>query len=355
MRDAATAPRHAKSFYYSGIYSAGKREENRLEFIKGYTYGYDGKRDMYTRPEAVRSMERMAALGGNWSALAFGIYQDAFSSSKFGFDYRYGVSDKSLEFAIDRLKALGLKVCLKPMLNCADGYWRAYITFPDKKSPREKDYWEEWFSCYSAFILHYAGIAREKECEMFCIGCEMGGTERKEEYWRELIKKVREVYPGPIVYDVNHGSEENVRWFDAVDFIGVSAYYPAADKPGESLEVMCKKWAETEKELAALSERHGGKKIIFMEIGCRSARGCAAMPWDFNHTEFAYDEDEQARYYEACFRAMWDKPYFAGFFWWDWYTFLPEGNGADTGFSIYKKRAEETVRRWYADKPVRIL
>ena len=84
-----------------------------------------------------------------------------------------------------------------------------------------------------------------------------------------------------------------------------------------------------------------------MEIGCRSARGCAMMPYDFTHREFPYDEEEQANFYESCFRAMWDEPWFAGYFWWDWYTRLPEKQ-PEMGFSIVGKKAEQVVREWYA-------
>jgi hypothetical protein len=84
-----------------------------------------------------------------------------------------------------------------------------------------------------------------------------------------------------------------------------------------------------------------------MEIGCRSAAGCAAIPYDFTHREFPYDEDEQANFYESCFRSMWDEPWFAGFFWWDWYIKLPSRVPED-GFSIVDKKAESIVKKWYA-------
>ena len=42
-------------------------------FIKGFTYGFDGRKGAYRTPEAALSMERMAALGGDWAALAFTV------------------------------------------------------------------------------------------------------------------------------------------------------------------------------------------------------------------------------------------------------------------------------------------
>ena len=315
-------------------------------FIKGFTYGFNGRRGMYRTEKAVLSMERLAALGGDWAALAFTVLQDTFSSTVIRPDYRYTVTDRDITFAVDTLHGLGLKVCLKPMVNCADGIWRAHISFPEPETGR-KNYWEEWFSSYTAFLCHYAEIAEEPGCEMFCVGCEMLGTEAREKEWRSAIAEVRRIYHGPIVYNTNHGREDGVAWWDAVDYIGTSAYYKVAQVPGDTLEHMMEAWEARKASLKALSERNGGKQVLFMEIGCRSARGCAMMPYDFSHREFPYDEDEQANFYESCLRSMWNEPWFAGFFWWDWYTYLPEAQ-QEMGFSIAGKKAEKIVREWYA-------
>ena len=314
-------------------------------FIKGFTYGFDGRRGAYRTPEAAASMERLAALGGDWAALAFTVLQDSFSSTVIRPDYRYTVTDKDVITAAEKLHSLGLKVCMKPMVNCADGVWRANIFFPEREIG-DKDYWKEWFSSYTAFLCHYAEIAEELGCEMFCIGCEMLGTEHKEEHWRNAIAEVRKVYSGPLVYNTNHGKEFGVKWWDAVDYIGTSAYYGVGKVPGDSADNMYNEWKKECSRLEELSEAHGGKQIIFMEIGCRSAKGCAMIPYDFSHREFPYDEDEQANFYGSCFRATWELPWFAGYFWWDWYTKIPQRD-PEMGFSIVGKKAEQVVKEWY--------
>ena len=314
-------------------------------FIKGFTYGYDGRRGLYRTEEAAQSMDRLAALGGDWAALAFAVMQDSFHSTLIRPDYRFTVTDKDVETAVRSLHARGLKVCMKPMVNSADGVWRAHIAFP-RPEWGDRDYWKEWFSSYTAFLCHYAEIAEETGCEMFCVGCEMLGTEIEEAHWRAAIAKVREIYHGPLVYNTNHGKEAALTWWDAVDYIGTSAYYRVADAPGASAEEMQAAWERYLKPLAELS-RKLNKQVIFMEIGCRSARGCAMMPYDFSHREFPYDEDEQANFYESCFRAVWDEDWFAGFFWWDWGTRLPRRT-PDLGFSIADKKAEQVVKTWYA-------
>ena len=325
--------------------------------IKGYTYGWDSHKGMLGTEKSAESIKAMAAMGGNWACLAFAVTQERFSSTRFGFDYRWCNTDREIERGISQLKENGLKVCLKPILNCEDGTWRANITFPEREFPVYDrsgmlvSYWNEWFSCYNAFICHYAEIAEYTGCEMFCIGCEMIGTEHKETEWRDLIARVLEIYHGPLVYNANHGKEENVKWFDALDYIGTSAYYPVAREGGVSSDEMLKAWEYHKNGLKRISEKFG-KKIIFMEIGCRNASGCAVMPWDFVHKEYPRDEDEQYNFYESALKAMWDEPYFEGFFWWDWKTFLlpPEKIALDTDFGIHGKKAEKLLTDWYTNK-----
>ena len=316
-------------------------------FIKGFTYGFDGRRGAYQTEEALESMKKLSETGCEWTALAFTIMQDTYSSTQIRPDYRYTVTDKDIITAVERFHKLGVKVCMKPIVNCADGVWRAHISFPESDFANRIDYWKEWFSSYTAFLCHYAEIAEETGCEMFCVGCEMLGTEQKEEYWRRTIECVRQVYHGPLVYNTNHGSEMNVKWWDALDYIGTSAYYKVAKCPGDSLENMTSEWKKHCDNLEKVSAENGGKQIIFMEIGCRSAKGCAMMPYDFNHKEFPYDEDEQANFYESCIQTFWDKKWFGGFFWWDWYTKLPAASH-ETGFSIFGKKAEKVIRDWYS-------
>ncbi|WP_186577106.1 glycoside hydrolase family 113 [Aquibacillus kalidii] len=318
-------------------------------FIKGMTYGWNTTRGAYRTNEAVESLEKLKATGSEWIALSFYALQDSFHSTEISFDYGQTMTDRDIEFAVRKAKELGLKVCLKPVVNCRDGIWRARIGFPEDAV----DHWEKWFSSYSDFLLHYAELAEELGCEMFCIGCEMINTESQTARWEKVIKEVRSKYKGLIIYNANHGKEEGVAWFDKVDLIGTSAYYPVAEKAGDSEENMIKKWEEVKVKMKKLHEKFN-KPIVFMEIGCRSAAGCATMPWDFEHTDLPFDEEEQANFYSSVMKVFWDEPWFAGFFWWDWKTKLYplEDAKKDKDFDIYGKKAEEIVKHWYSNEPV---
>ncbi|MGS2780084.1 glycoside hydrolase family 113 [Robertmurraya sp. GLU-23] len=314
-------------------------------FIKGMTYGWNTKRGSYRTDEAVDSLRKLKETGSEWVALSFYTFQENVFSTDITFDYGFTMTDRDIEFAVIKAKELGLKVCLKPVVNSKDGLWRARIGFPEDAH----EYWDKWFRSYTNFLLHYAELAEELGCEMFCIGCEMISTESKTEHWIKVIDGVRKIYYGPIVYNANHGKEEGIEWFDKVDIIGTSAYYPVADGPDCSEEVMIENWKKVKKHIKAL-HRKFNKPILFMEIGCRSAKGCATIPWDFEHTHLPFDEEEQAKFYSSVMKVFWNEPWFAGFFWWDWSTILYplEKASENTGFDIYGKRAEQILKDWYS-------
>lgn len=316
--------------------------------IKGFSYGANARRGMFRTEEGIKSQELLYSIGTNWVCLCFPIMQKTFTSTEIFFDYRHTSTDKDIAFAIENAHKHGQKVCLKPMVNCADRVWRAHIKFPETGNGGEQAYWTAWFESYTALLTHYAEIAEDSGAEMFCLGCEMLGTEHKEAFWRDTIRQVRDVYSGQLIYNTNHGKENVAQWYDAIDVLGTSAYYPltGTDKASRIAE-----WEKIRDEKIRPFSQKWGKKVVFMEIGCRSAATCATMPWDFLHRDLPVDEQEQADFYDSCLTAFAGADdCFLGYFWWDWSTYIYDDRvvaGLDTGFNIHLKKAEEVVKRWY--------
>lgn len=313
-------------------------------FIKGFTFGWMARRGEYATKETFDSLIKLKETGSEWVALAFPINQETVFSTKIYFDYAKSVSDKEITELINKAHEIGFKVCLKPVINSGDGIWRARINFPDDG----EQYWKEWFESYEAFITHYAEIAEDTNCEMFCIGCEMTGTERKTDYWEATISEIRKLYTGKIMYNTNHGDENDIEWLNQVDLIGTSAYYPVGRDSNEDEEQMIEKWEKVKLDLYKVHKKFN-KPIVFAEIGCRSAKECSTMPWDFMHKGLPFDEEEQARFYSSVMKSFWKEEWFAGFFWWDWSHKLHslEEAKSDRGFGIYGKKAEKLIKEWY--------
>ncbi|MBQ7955761.1 MAG: glycosyl hydrolase family 53 [Lachnospiraceae bacterium] len=317
--------------------------------IKGFTYGYDAKRGDLRSKEGIKSQELLYQTGVNWICLPVVCEQETAHSTEISFDFGRTCSDRDIMATVQRAHNNNIKVCLKPMVNCKDGVWRAYINFADSDFEGKDPYWDKWFKNYGDFMKYYAQLAQETGCEMLCIGCEMCGTERKETHWRKLISEIREIYFGKLIYNTNHGHEDDVKWFDAVDYVGTSAYFPVAKEGGATSEIMQERWAAIREEMYKVHKKFN-KQIVFIEIGCRSAHGCACMPWDFQHRDLPHDEDEQAAFYDSCLTVFADQPWFGGVFWWDWSTFIYDTKEAalkDNGFNIHLKKAEDVLKKWY--------
>lgn len=318
-------------------------------FCKGYTWGFFSPAGEMQTEEAEKSMRRLASNGLDWICITVNAWQEYFYSSTIFPHYSYTQTDDDIRAAIKLAKSLGLKVCLKPMINCLDGSWRAKINFPDDKSCDY--YWEKWFDSYNTFMLYYAQMAEQLGVEMLCTGCEMEGMDRKADYCRDMIAKVRQVYSGLLMHNVNHGDEVSSKWLDAVDVVGISAYYPVTDENNTGIETMRSRWRDVVKVLEECHDRYG-KPVMFAEVGVRNEKGCTMYPWDFqDRPDMPIDEDEQAAFYETAMEATWDIPWFAGYFWWDWKAVLPDESDMkyDRDFTVYGKKAEKTLREWYSN------
>lgn len=304
-------------------------------YICGMTWGWTGIRGTWRTAEAERSLREMAdRLGVNWTAIAFAALQETAQSTKIGFREPPVVTDDEVRQAIRMAKSLGLRVCLKPVVNCKDGTWRAYISFFDEEVPGEPG-WSDWFASYTEFMLHYARIAEETGCEMLCIGCEMVQSEKREEEWRKLIGQVRQVYSGLIAYNCDKYQEDRLTWWDAVDVITSSGYYPIGA------------WEAQLDRIEGVVRRYG-KPFFFMEAGCPSRSGAGSAPNDWRQGS-GPSEDEQAAFYEEMFNACAGREWVGGFMLWDWPAELYDRSEAsgDRGYCIYGKKAEQIVAAHY--------
>ncbi len=303
--------------------------------VGGMTWGWTGIRGTWGGPEAERSLDAVMPLSPNWIAVTFAALQKTAQSTSIHFEDEPTVTDDEVRWAIREARARGVNVCLKPVVNCADGTWRAFIGFFDWDVPGEPQ-WREWFASYERFILHYAAIAEEEGCELFCVGCEMVRTDVRESEWRQLLARVREVYSGPITYNCDKYQEDHVTWWDAVDVISSSGYYPSGQ------------WEAQLDRIAPVVARLN-KPFFFMETGCPSRVGSSARPNDWT-LEGAPSAAEQAAFYREMFAACAERDWVQGFMLWDWPASLyaVESASSNTDYCVYGKLAADVVRAEFA-------
>ncbi|MEK4438668.1 MULTISPECIES: glycoside hydrolase family 113 [Paenibacillus] len=306
-----------------------------MEYIKGFTFGWMSGRGEFRKPEAKESLRLMAERTGSSHVIfALAALQDHPQAVEVKYRGEHMVEDDELLDMIRYARTLGLRVILKPTVNCTDGTWRAHINFFDIDVPCEPK-WTDWFRSYTAYQKHYAAIAEQEKCEMFIVGCEMVQSERRSAEWREVIAAVREVYTGLVSYNTDKYQEGHVAWWDAVDVISSSGYYPIGDWEAQLDRI--------EQEIAPYK-----KPFFFAEAGCPSRSGSAQVPNDWG-LEGVVSAEEQERFYEAMFRHASQREWVRGFGLWDWSANLYQEKNAltDDGYGVYGKPAERVIRRFY--------
>ena len=246
-----------------------------------------------------------------------------------GFGRHSWESDEGLRELSRLAHALGMKVMLKPGI-WIRGHFGGDIEFASQ-AEREK-----WFDNYGSFIERYAKLAAEIHVDLFCVGGEFIRMSRYDAQWRKIIANVRRVYPGPVTYAANFGEEfQNLKFWDALDFIGLQEYYPLPNDLSTTAVVQ---------KIEAVQKRFH-KPVIFTEVGFPSAPGGNLRPWQDGKAGSA-DPQLQARCYRAIFQDFYRKPWFEGMYWWKVGTNGFGGPG-DTSLTPWGKPAMQVVNKWY--------
>ena len=309
-------------------------EEN-MERINAVTFAPFCARGTFEKEETRLSLKLMKEkTGANYVIFApNGMQKTAFSEE---IDYRTdrNVTDEELIAMIGYAKELGLNVALKPTANCADGTWRAHINFFDEDVVCEPK-WGNWFASYQAFQEHYARIAQQCGVNLFIAGCEMVQTEHREEEWRKVIAAIRKQYEGPVSYNTDKYQEHNVKWWDAVDYISSSGYYPIDD------------W-ENQLDRIEKVVKQFHKPFFFAEAGCMATEGSNLVPNNWE-VKGGIDLEGQAAWYQAMTEAINRREWVEGMAVWSWHGQLYSEEEAKKHryYEIYRKPAEDVIRKFY--------
>lgn len=251
----------------------------------------------------------------------------------------WGETPAGIRATLDSSSQQGMMNMLKPHLWVRDA-WVGEIEMTNE------DDWEAWFANYRAFILDYARLAEELNMPMLCVGTELEKTSQREKEWREIIAEVRKVYSGKITYAANFTEFEKVKFWDALDYVGIQAYFPLAKDHNPDLEELKSSW-DTYLPSIEKVVRKFRKPVIFTEIGYCNTIDAAVEPWVWpnERKEMQFSEEVQARCYEAFFQSVWKKEWLAGVFFWKWY---PQRHQREPDFTPQGKAAERVMTQYFS-------
>jgi hypothetical protein len=263
----------------------------------------------------------------------------------------WGEGDVGLARTAGFARERGIRTLLKPHVWVRGRGWPG-----DLAMANEAD-WARWFAAYEEFILHYARLAEREKLDGLAVGTELCRASRREADWRRLIARVRAVYGGPLTYCANADEVERVAFWDALDFVGVQAYFPLGGAARPSLPELRAAWAPVVRRLRGLSRRTG-KRVVFTEVGYKSLAGSLAAPWSWD-VSGERDLELQRDAFRAMFESFWPSPWFGGAFVWKWRSglspsLLPPAP-LDRDFTPQGKPALDVIRRYYRGDPASAL
>ena len=245
---------------------------------------------------------------------------------------------------IEMLHNNGIKVMVKPQI----WVWRGEYT-GNLKMKSEED-WKDFEKAYSSFILEYASLASEADVDIFCIGTELEQfIIHRPEYWFELIAEIEAIYKGELTYAANWDEYKRVPFWSELNYIGVDAYFPVAEKRTPTLEECKEGWQKWIVEMKEVSEKEL-KPILFTEYGYRSVDFSGKEPWVSDHTLTSVNLEAQINTMQALYDEIWAQDWFAGGFVWKWFiNHSKVGGPEDSQFTPQNKPVEDVIRVVYRD------
>lgn len=293
-------------------------------------------------------LDRLAALGVNWVAIhpyARIAADGTVSASRFDPEH----PPEWITRPIREAHARGLSILVIPHLAYwgSPWSWRGAIDFPGAEERAR------FFATYQTWIT---GVARAvRGADGFCIANELERLAVHEAEWRAVIAAVRSASDARLTWAANWSGYRAVRFWDALDAVGIEAYFPlvAHADPGE--DELLAAWKPILAELAAF-HRATGKPIVFTELGYRAALDAACDPWTYREARGAERERAEA-VQERCLRVALEaiapeRDWLRGAFLWKW---LPGGGRERDNFLVNRPGMQAVVARAWkaATEPVR--
>lgn len=224
--------------------------------------------------EMVTAMQEIKALGANWVQ----IHPYVGVSPEGGLHVpRWNPEDpppRWLTRPIAEAHRLGLKICITPHVAPwrAGWGWRGEIRFETAAQ------WERFFDDYQVWITALARVCRH--ADGFTVGSELDQTiETHEKRWREIIQAVRAETDAPLAYAANWPDYQRVPFWDALDVIAISAYFPVVRHQRQPTAAeLDRAWSRIRGEVLAYA-RSQYRQVVFMELGYDTGLNAARTPW----------------------------------------------------------------------------
>ena len=258
-------------------------------------------------------IDEIAAVGAGALLIVVPLIQAEITSST----CRRQIPDAALLKTLRAARRRGLALSLMPMIQLQrrrSHEWRGLL------SPEEP---ARWWRDYRVELQRLATIATQGEVERLFIGSELNSLEGDRGAWTTLIQGLRRRFRGRLSYSANWDHYTTPAFWDQLDELSISAYFPVDDHPR-------RRWREALGQLSRFAKRLG-KPLLISEYGYPPLRSASARPWD-ETSDASLDLRLQAKLTEVALAEIMGAPrdQLAAAFLWNWFGF---GGTADRSYS----------------------
>lgn len=255
----------------------------------------------------------------------------------------FGETEKGVLQYAKMLQKEHISIMVKPQI------WVWQGAFTGNIAMKTEENWKVLENSYTEFIMTYAIAAEKLKATIFCIGTELEQfVQQRPQYWQQLIKKIKTVYKGKLTYAANWDEYKRVPFWDALDYIGVDAYFPLSNQKTPSLQDLEIGWKPHKTEMMKL-QKQIQKQVLFTEYGYRSVDFSGKQPWDASGVEGAVNLEAQINGLRAIHNQFWKEEWFAGGFIWKWFHAHEKVGGTNNNrFTPQNKPAEKVLKELYS-------
>ena len=272
-------------------------------------------------------------IGANWVAIhPYAAVKGNGSVRVWRVDESPGIHDY-VERAIQEAHNQGLKVLIKPHL----AYWGSPFSWRGEIAFDTDEEWQRFFQQYEDWIVPLAAASREADA--FAVGTELDLTVEHEDFWRRIIAQVRARGSMPLTYAANWSDYRKVKFWDALDAIGIQGYFPLSESTRPMDSELSAAWSRLAKDLREYS-LHWDRYVVLTELGYSRAHSTAARPWE-HRTDGQDAEPLQLACLRTALEAVEQEPRLLGAFLWKWF---PEPHPAGRNFQLSTPSVRRTVK-----------
>ena len=278
--------------------------------VRGITISTHGIGRDWGTDAIVPTLEDIRAVGANWVAIHPYARISADGSLRWS---EIDPADPPAHIVrpIREAHRLGLRIYIKPHI----AYWRSPFSWRGEIAFTSAEDWQRFWRDYREWIALLATVCRE--ADGFVVGTELDRMLTFEEEWRALIAEVRQRTDAPLTYAANWTDYRQVPFWDALDVIGIQAYFPLTDDPAYDEEDIRAGWAERMRELRTFGEQHN-RNILFTELGYNQSHQAPIAPW-----AYPVDGEDALPVQVVCLRtaldAIAEEPRVIGALLWKWF------------------------------------